>query len=152
MGGWIACLCALVRPERIEGLCLVAPAADFTAALMRPALDAGALADLAANGVWRQPSAYGDPSPITARLLDEGDQWLILGAPVPVRVPVRILQGGMDPDVPWRHAFVLADSIEAEDLVFTLVRDGDHRLSRPQDLDRLASTLDELLIRLARSV
>lgn len=144
MGGWLACLVALSRPERMAGMVLVAPAADFTERLMKPELSAEALAQIEREGAWTRPSAYGEGYPITRELLEDGARWGVLPGPVGVRAPVRILQGGADPDVPWRHALLLAEAIESEDLVFSLVRDGDHRLSRPQDLIRLTAAVEEL--------
>lgn len=144
MGGWLACLAALARPERMAGLVLIAPAADFTEKLMRPGLPPEAHAALAAEGVWNGPSAYGDGDhPITAALLEDGARWSMLDGPVEITAPVRILQGGADPDVPWRHALALAEALTGEEVVFTLVRDGDHRLSRPQDLERLHAAVAE---------
>jgi pimeloyl-ACP methyl ester carboxylesterase len=145
MGGWLACLAALARPERVKALALIAPAADFTSALMEPGIPPEGLAALAREGLWRRPSLY-DPEgyPISAALLEDGRRWTILPGPVPIRVPVRIFQGGADPDVPWRHALALAEAIESEDVVFTLIKDGDHRLSRPEDLARLTAALEEL--------
>jgi len=144
MGGWLSCLVALARPERIAGLVLVAPAADFTGRLMAPEMDADAQAQMARDGVWMRPSDYGNPYPITRNLLEDGARLSILPGPIRLGAPVRILQGGADPDVPWRHAFALAEAIEQEDLTFTLIRDGDHRLSRPSDLQRLVAALAEL--------
>ena len=144
MGGWIACLAAMARPELVRAMALVAPAPDFTEKLMAPEIPPEGRADLAANGVWFRPSLYGDPYPITASLLEDGARWSILDAEVPIAVPVRILQGGADPDVPWRHALELANLIQGEDVVFTLIRDGDHRLSRPQDIARLIAAVEEL--------
>jgi hypothetical protein len=145
MGGWIACLAAMARPERVAAMVLVAPAPDFTEKLIGPEIPPQGQADLAAHGVWMRPSDYGDPYPITRALLEDGARWSILGAePVPIAVPVRILQGGADPDVPWRHALELAQAIKGEDVVFTLVKDGDHRLSRPQDIARLIAAVGEL--------
>lgn len=143
MGGWIACLCAMVRAERIAGLVLIAPAPDFTEKLMGPEIDAEARASLEATGVWMRPSDYGDPYPITRALLEDGARWSILPGPVPIEAPVRILQGGADPDVPWRHALELAQAINSQDVVFHLIKDGDHRLSRDQDLARLLLAVDE---------
>ncbi len=143
MGGWIACLVALARPERVKALVLIAPAPDFTEALMRPALHPEALHALGTTGSWMQPSEYDGPYEITRKLLDEGRDWLILGGPVAIETPVRILQGGADPDVPWEHARKLADAIVSEDVVFTLIKDGDHRLSRPQDLERILGAVEE---------
>jgi len=96
------------------------------------------------EGVWMEPSQYGDPSPITAKLLEDGARWSILDAEVPIAVPVRILQGGEDPDVPWRHALELSQAIKSQDVVFALIKDGDHRLSRDQDIARLVATVAEV--------
>jgi pimeloyl-ACP methyl ester carboxylesterase len=147
MGGWIACLAAMARPDRVAAMVLVAPAPDFTEKLMAPEIPPEGHAALAADGVWLRPSEYGDPYPITRTLLEDGARWSILGAaePLPIAVPVRILQGAADPDVPWRHALELAQSLRGEDMVFSLVKDGDHRLSRPQDIERLLGAVDEAI-------
>jgi hypothetical protein len=76
-------------------------------------------------------------------LLEDGAHWSILPGPVPIDVPVRVLQGGADPDVPWHHALDLANALQSLDVVFTLIKDGDHRLSRPQDLERLVAAVSE---------
>jgi len=149
LGGWIACLVARERPERVAGMVLIAPAADFTEALMRPSLPDEALAAIERDGLWLEPNAYDpdDPLPITRRLLDEGREHLILsGDEIEIDCPVRILQGGEDLDVPWDHALGLAVAIRSRYLTFTLVKDGDHRLSRPQDLDRLIAAIEELAL------
>ena len=145
MGGWIACLAALARPDQVKGLVLIAPAPDFTEKLMGPEIDAAARRGLVETGVWMRPSDYGEPYPITAALLEDGDRWSILPGPIPVQAPTRILQGGADPDVPWRHALALAWAIQTPDVVFQLITDGDHRLSRPQDLARLIAAVEELV-------
>jgi hypothetical protein len=145
MGGWLACLAAMAAPERIASMVLVAPAPDFTETLMRPQIPPEGLADLERDGVWRRPSLYGDPYPITRALLEDGARWSILPGPVPIEAPVRILQGGDDPDVPWAHALELANALNSQDVVFSLIKDGDHRLSRPQDLARLIAAVEELL-------
>jgi pimeloyl-ACP methyl ester carboxylesterase len=146
MGGWISCLVAVGIPERLHAMVLIAPAADFTEALMKPGLPPEAHEAIARDGEWIRPSLY-DPTgyPITRGLLDDGARWSILGAPVPVDVPVRILQGREDPDVPWLHALELANAIRSEDVVFTLIKDGDHRLSRDQDIARLVATVAEVI-------
>lgn len=144
MGGWIACLAAMAAPERIAGLVLVAPAPDFTEKLMAPGIPSQGRAALAAEGVWLRPSAYGDPYPVSRTLLEDGARWSILPGPVPITAPVRILQGAEDPDVPWRHALELAQGLNSRDVVFSLIKDGDHRLSRPQDISRLIAAVEEL--------
>lgn len=144
MGGWIACLVAAAAPERVKAMVLIAPAPDFTEKLMGPEITAAGRAELKATGVWMRPSDYGEPYPITATLLEDGARWSILPGPVNVDAPVRILQGGEDPDVPWRHALELAQAIRGHDVVFSLIKDGDHRLSRPQDIARLIAAVEEL--------
>jgi pimeloyl-ACP methyl ester carboxylesterase len=144
MGGWLSCLVAAAIPERVGAMVLIAPAADFTSKLMAPNLPDEAHRALKEEGVWYRPSEYGDgPYPITRALLDDGARWAILEGSVAIEAPVRILQGGEDPDVPWRHALELANQIKGEDVVFTLIRDGDHRLSRPQDIERLLLAVEE---------
>jgi pimeloyl-ACP methyl ester carboxylesterase len=142
MGGWMACLAALARPRRIKAMVLIAPAPDFTEALMRPELSPEAQREIELNGLWMAPSDYGEPYAITRRFLEEGRDWLILDRTVGIDVPVRILQGGADRDVPWTHALKLAERLRSDDVVFTLVKDGDHRLSRPQDIARLIETVE----------
>jgi len=145
MGGWLACLVALARADRIKAIVLVAPAADFTEALMEPELAPEAKAAIAAKGEWMRPSLYdGEGYPITRRLLEDGRRWSILGRPVEIAVPVRILQGEEDPDVPWGHALKLAQALTSQNLVFSLIKDGDHRLSRPEDIARLILAVQEV--------
>jgi len=145
MGGWISCLVAGAMPDRIQAMVLIAPAPDFTEKLMAPEMSPAARAEMAQTGVWLRPSDYGEPYPITRELLEDGARWSILPQPVNVHAPVRILQGGADPDVPWRHALELAQALQSQDVVFTLIKDGDHRLSRPQDIARLLEALDEVI-------
>ena len=92
-----------------------------------------------------RPSDYGDPYPITRALIEDGKQWALLDAPIALTMPIRILQGQEDPDVPWQHAFKLVDVLQSEDVVFSLIKDGDHRLSRDQDIARLVATCGELV-------
>ena len=146
MGGWIGCLVAAVISERLHALVLIAPAADFTERLMKPGFPPEAFEALERDGEWIRPSLYDAGGyPITRALLEDGARWSILDAPVPIEVPVRILQGREDPDVPWLHALELANAIRSEDVVFTLIKDGDHRLSRPQDIARLLAAVGEVL-------
>jgi pimeloyl-ACP methyl ester carboxylesterase len=145
MGGWIALLLARARPGRVAGLVGIAPAPDFTEALMWPAFSDAQRATILEQGVLHLPSQYGEPTPITRALIEDGARQSVLAAPLPIRCPVRILQGMQDPDVPWRHALRLVDAIEDPDVRLHLVKDGDHRLSRPEDLRLLAETLESLL-------
>ncbi len=144
MGGWIATLAALVRPDRIVGLVLVAPAADMTEKLIEPSLPAEARAALASDGVWTRPSPYGKGYAISRELIEDGRSCSILPGPVACTAPLRILQGRNDADVPWRHALALAEAWSSQDVVYTLVKDGDHRLSRLQDITRMLAAVEEL--------
>ena len=145
MGGWLACLAALARPGRVAGLVLIAPAADFTEKLVWPNLAPEARRAIEEVGVWYRPSDDGDPPfPFTRALMEDGARWSLLDAPIGITAPTLILQGGADPDVPWRHGLAVAEALEAADVVFTLVKDGDHRLSRPRDIARLIAAVEEV--------
>jgi len=149
MGGWIALLAALARPERVKGLVLIAPAPDFTETLMWPEFSPEQQAEIMDEGFTLRPSDYGDPYPITWALIEDGRQWSILDKDIHFTGPVRILQGMQDPDVPWGHALALASSLTADDLVLTLIKDGDHRLSRDGDIARLLAVCDEVAAQVA---
>lgn len=142
MGGWMALLAALARPEKVRGLVLLAPAPDFTDKLMWASFDESQRKQITEQGFWTRPSDY-DPAgyPITKMLIEEGRDWNILDSQIAVDVPVRILQGGLDPDVPWTHSLDLADKLRSQDVVWSLIKDGDHRLSRPQDIERMVTTV-----------
>jgi pimeloyl-ACP methyl ester carboxylesterase len=147
MGGWLSLLAAVARPERIHALVLIAPAADFTEALMKPRFTPQVRQALARDGVWMEPSEY-DPAgyPITRLLIEDGARWSVMPGPLGITAPVRILQGAADESVPWTHAQELVAAIEGEDVTFTLIKDGDHRLSRPQDLARIIAAVEEVLV------
>jgi len=147
MGGWMALLAALARPETVAGLVLIAPAPDFTQKLMWPGLSSEAQQEIETMGVHMQPSDYGEPVPITRALIEDGRQWQILDAPISFDGPVRILQGMQDPDVPWTHAQRLVEGMTTSDFVFSLIKDGDHRLSRDEDIARLIATCEEIVAR-----
>ena len=146
MGGWIALLIALARPERVIGLVGISAAPDFTETLMWAAMTDGEREILLRDGVLLTPSSYGDPVPITRGLIEEGRNHLLLGGPINVLGPIRLLQGQQDPDVPWQTTIRLAEQLVAEDLQVVLIKDGDHRLSRPSDLALLRRVLGSLLL------
>jgi pimeloyl-ACP methyl ester carboxylesterase len=126
-------------------LVLIAPAVDFTEVLMWSKLPAKIKQELEAKGVWTRPSQYdADGYPITRNLIQDGRAHLLLGAMIETGCPVRILQGLLDPDVPWGHAVELVSRLAQDDVVLTLVKDGDHRLSRPEDIERLITAVSEL--------
>jgi pimeloyl-ACP methyl ester carboxylesterase len=145
MGGWIGLLLARARPNRVAGFIGLAPAPDFTEKLMWPAFDAAQRATILDRGVLHLPSQYGEPTPITRALIEDGRHHTLLDAPIPLTCPVRILQGMEDPDVPWSHALKLVEALQSRDVRLHLIKDGDHRLSRPEDLLLLGETLEALL-------
>src|SRR3979411_3183758 len=127
----------------LAGLVLIAPAPDFTEVLMWNGFSPEVKQEIKTRGVWLRPSEYGEPYPITRAPIEEGRKHLLLGSAIEVGCPVRILQGAQDPDVPWQHAFALAHRLPSDDVVLTMIQDGDHRLSRPQDLARIIAAVKE---------
>lgn len=144
MGGWMALLAAMARPDRVKALVLIAPAVDFTEALMWEQFPLHVREAIEKEGVWMAPSAYGEAYPITRTLIEDGRTWSILDAPIPVTCPVHILQGYADPDVPWTHAMRTLDALKSRDVTVTLTKAGDHRLSDDEDLARLVAAANAL--------
>jgi pimeloyl-ACP methyl ester carboxylesterase len=128
----------------VAGLVLIAPAVDFTEELMWRRFTPEIRQQIEQKGAWARPSAYGDePYLITRGLIEEGRTHLLLGGMIETGCPVRILQGVQDPDVPWQHAVELTSRFAQDDVVLTLVKDGDHRLSRPEDIERMLAAVAE---------
>lgn len=150
MGGWLALLAAKARPERVAGLLLIAPAADFTERLMWAEFSEAERQAILETGRLEQPSQYApEPNVITRALIEDGSNHLLMDDPYPFDGPIHILQGGADPDVPEAHVRTLAALLPQESLTFELIPDGDHRLSRPQDLERLQEAAEKLAAGLA---
>jgi len=149
MGAWLALLLARELRERkdtppIAGMVLIAPAVDFTEALMWASFSDAIKREIEEKGVWLRPSQYAEgPYPITKQLIEDGRQHLLLGGLIETGCAVHILQGVQDPDVPWRHAVELVARFARDDVVLTLIKDGDHRLSRPEDIERLIAAVKE---------
>ena len=152
MGAWLALLLArelrqkeLPRgPASLIALVLIAPAVDFTEELMWKRFPAAVKRKLEANGVWERPSRYSaEPYPITAALIKDGRRHLLLDGLIETGCPVRVLQGVADPDVPWRHAVEVVSRLAQDDVVLSLIKDGDHRLSRPEDIEQLLGVVSE---------
>ena len=145
MGGWIMLLAALARPDRIAGLVGIAAAPDFTEELMWAKMSPETRARLLAEGIIREPSQYQDtPLEISRALIEDGRRHLLLRGPIDIRCPVRLLHGMADPDVPWQTSVRLAEQLTGEDTTVTLIKDGDHRLSRTEDLQRIFAAVEEL--------
>ena len=134
MGGWLALLSTLARPDRVAGLLLIAPAADFTEALLWKSFPDDVRRQILEQGEYLWPSLYdAEPYSITRTLIEDGRKHLLLGGPVPIACPVRIVQGMADPDVPWEHAMRLLNAL-GPDVEITLVKCGDHRLCKPHEI------------------
>jgi pimeloyl-ACP methyl ester carboxylesterase len=148
MGGWIALLVALARPERVAAVMGVAAAPDFTEDLIWNRLDEVQRRRLLESGELTHDSAYeAAPIPITRKLVEEGRRHLLLRAPIKLDCPVRLLHGMRDPDIPYRTSLQLAERLAGTEVVVELIEDGDHRLSRPADLDRLLGAIEEFSAR-----
>lgn len=150
MGGWIALrmvqeLRARGEGDRVAGLVLIAPAPDFTLELMEPDLTADQRAALEHNGYYEEPTPYGpDPNVFTRALFDDGRKNRVLDGLIETGAPVHIIQGMTDPDVPWRHALRLTEHLPSDNVTLTLIKDGDHRLSRDEDIARILAATDNI--------
>jgi pimeloyl-ACP methyl ester carboxylesterase len=148
MGGWLALLAtrellkrnAAARPA---GLVLIAPAVDFTERLMWDSFAPAIRQTILQDGVYLRASAYSpDPYPITRALIEDGRRHLLFDGTITTGCPVHILQGMQDPDVPWSHAMELVEHLPGDSVSMTLINDGDHRLSRDEDLQRLIAAVE----------
>jgi pimeloyl-ACP methyl ester carboxylesterase len=149
MGGWISLLAARRLAEMGKpapgGMVLIAPAIDFTERLMWDRFPDAIKRSIEETGVFHRDSAYStEPYPITMRLIQDGRTHLLFDAPIQTGCPVHILQGMEDPDVPWTHAMRLVEHLPGDNVSLTLIKDGDHRLSRPEDLDRLIAAIEAI--------
>jgi pimeloyl-ACP methyl ester carboxylesterase len=142
MGGWLMLLAALARPERVAGLVGIAAAPDFT----EWGYDEAERRRLIEQGRLEQPSPYGDAPFVTTRIFwESGQRNLLLGGEIALDCPVRLLHGQQDRDVPWRNSLLLAERLRSADVQTLFVKDGDHRLSRPQDIDLLIAAVRALM-------
>jgi len=145
MGGWISLLLALQRPERVQGLLLLAPAPDFTEEMITKEFNDADRAELAVNGRLLRPTEYGDePYIITQQLIEEGRQHLLLGQEIPTQCPVDIIHGMNDSDVAWQRSLTLVEKLQSDEVTLHYVKQGDHRLSEPADLKRLCHLVSTL--------
>lgn len=150
MGGWIATLVAKAMnadagTQNIAGLVTIAAAADFTEDLLPVRLGPQALAQIAETGFYEAPSEYADePYVITGDLLAEGHDHLVLKTPLALNIPVRLIHGSADPDVPWTQSQKLMNALTSDDVELILIKDGDHRLSEPDDLARMVGVVARL--------
>ena len=150
MGGWIALLVARALAEageadRLAGTVLIAPAVDFTERLMWAQFSPAIRDEIQATGHWMRPTEYAsEPYPVTKALIEDGRHHLLLDTPIRAHGPVHILQGMQDPDVPWQHAMLLVEHLTFDPVSVTLIKDADHRQSRPEDIDRLLRAVEAI--------
>ncbi|WP_176085072.1 alpha/beta hydrolase [Martelella sp. HB161492] len=156
MGGWLALRAVQELKKRQsqtvpKGLLLLAPAPDFTSDLIEPDLGEREKAELAARGYFEEHSIYGpEPTIYTEALIEDGRRNRVLDGIIETGCPVTIIQGRQDPDVPYLHALKLMSHLPADNVVLTLVNDGDHRLSRPEDIARMLDALSSLVTAAAK--
>lgn len=148
MGGWIALLAArklLGTPYAPAGLVLIAPAVDFSEELMWAQMPESIRETILNEGVWQRPSEYSpEPTPITRALIEDGRRHMMFGSDIRTGCPVHILQGMADPDVPWQHSVKLVKHLSGDPVLLTLIKDGDHRLSTPADIERLRDAVAKI--------
>lgn len=150
MGGWIATLVARALAssedaQRVAGMVTIAAAADFTEDLLPARLGEDARAQIDAQGYFAAPSEYSDePYVITRNLLAEGRNHCVLTGPLALDIPVRLIHGTADPDVPWTQSQKLMEALTSDDVELILIKDGDHRLSEPHDLARMVAIVERL--------
>lgn len=150
MGGWLALLAALARPDRVQGLVCLAPAPDFTERLLWPGMTAAQKQELEQTGEVHIPSEYGDdPYIFTQILFDEARAHFLLDQPIPLDIPVRLIHGLKDNDVPARVSEEIMARLEGADAKLTLLEEGDHRLSSPKQLDCLGALLEDVVAKIA---
>ena len=148
MGGWVMLKTALARPERVAAMVGIAAAPDFTEELMWPQMTEAQRKQLMSEGVIEVPSEYNDgPYRIGRLLIEDGRKNLLLGQPIALTCPARFIQGQRDASVPWQTPLHIADQLSGDDVRVQLVKDGDHRLSRPHDLAAICALVDEAVAR-----
>ena len=144
MGGWVSLLAAVARPEAVAGLVLVNPAQDFTERLMWPELPDHIRQAILRDGI----ATITDPGlgayELTKHMFDEARNWLLLDSAVRIPAPIHILQGKIDESVPWRMQLALLEKHEGGDVRLDIIKDGDHRLSKPHELERLVQAVSEM--------
>jgi len=156
MGGWIALLLTRIllakahgRPPAVAGLVLIAPAVDFTEDLMWNTFSQSVQNQIIEKGAFLRPSEYSeDPYLITRALIEDGRKNLLFTGPIETGCPVHILQGVHDTDVPWNHALKLVSALVQDDVVLTLIKDGEHRLSREEDIEKMINIVADMVNRI----
>jgi len=146
MGGWISMLLMRERPEMVAGFIGIAAAPDFTDKMIVPTLTQTQSEALEKEGIFYEENDYGEPPlPITKRLMEDGERQSVLNDPTMFEGPVRLLQGQNDKEVPWEFATRIAQNVTSQNVKVTLVKDADHRFSRPQDLDMIWAEVEDMV-------
>ena len=145
MGGWISLLMAKRVPERVAGLVTIAAAPDFTEDGFWRNFNGDTRKQLNDDGVVKIPSEYGEPYPITKRLIEDGRLHLVLRKPLKLSTPARLLQGDQDDDVSVETANQLFQHLEGPDVQLTLLKGADHRFSTPAALSLVKASILDLI-------
>ncbi|MDE2319455.1 MAG: alpha/beta hydrolase [Rhodospirillales bacterium] len=145
MGGWISLLLGPRLGERLKAMVLLAPAPDFTMRLWDEEMSLAQQVTMKESGMVYQPSEYGAPLPFSMALIERSAAHLVMGREIDITCPVRILHGMKDDAVPWRQSLKLLENLASRDVRLTFIKDGDHRLSSPEDLALLGETVGALL-------
>lgn len=145
MGGWVMLRAAMARPNRVAGLIGIAPGPDFTEDLMWAGFSQAEREQMNREGIVNVQSDYDErPYPIGRQLIEDGRKNLVLRSSIPIACPVRLIHGQRDAAVPWETSMRLAEKVVSDDVNVFLVKNGDHRLSEPADIDRLCMVMDEM--------
>ena len=146
MGGWLMLLAAMARPEKVAALIGLAPAPDFTEHLLLDTLTDKQRKELNAKGVLMVPNCWGgEPYPIYLDFIAESGEHLVLDAPIPINIPVHLVHGMKDEDVPWQFSMTLNEKLESQQVKTTLIDDGDHRLSSEKSLRIILKVVDKMI-------
>ena len=146
MGLWMTLQMTLQRPDRVAAIVGIAGAPDFTEELIWQKLDSQTRDLLQKGGTWMRPSRYddGEPYPISQLLIESGRTHLVTGSTININCPVRLLHGTADADVPWHCSLKVLEQLSSSDATLTLIKDADHRLSAPVEIEMILSTVDRL--------
>lgn len=151
MGAWIALLVARANAQAVAGMVGIASAPDFTEKLVWNAFSSAQKEEMHKHNRVMIPDCYGgEPYPITRHLVEEGRNHLLLDREIPIDVPIRLLHGTNDQDVPWKIAVSLMERVRARDITLTLIKDGNHRLSEPEQLELTCETIEKLFATLKK--
>lgn len=150
MGGWLGLLAATARREQVRGLVGVAAAPDFTTRILHGKMTEAQREEIQREGViYVHSDYYQNDYPMTLKFIEDGNAHAILDHPIPLEIPIHLLHGQRDDEVPWETALMIADRVISDNVTVTLIKDGDHRLNREEDLQKLLDAVEKVVRRAA---